>query len=247
MEQEDLGLEQEVGPAPELVLGEANNLRDPDTLHEAGPTAPLSPASRPTTAAFSQAEDAEQPSASAITTEPETLAGGLDAPNAASNAAPVGHSPNQAAQQTVEADTSEILGPSQHDVPGEIGQSAHQEGQDIALDRTAVTDQAEAVGVPSNSANAAAVEPELAVSAGQPPQNEPALSGQEEAAFAHATFIVPTENWKHLQSVPLATTAAEIKQSLCSNWNIAETALSVKYNQQELHDNQSLHSCGIQV
>ncbi|KAL0034540.1 hypothetical protein WJX79_007550 [Trebouxia sp. C0005] len=55
-----------------------------------------------------------------------------------------------------------------------------------------------------------------------------------------------SENWKHLQIVPLATTAAEIKHSLCSNWNIAETALSVKYNRHVLQDNQSLATCGIQ-
>ena len=69
----------------------------------------------------------------------------------------------------------------------------------------------------------------------------------EVVPFAHATFVVPTENWKHLQIVPLATTAAEIKHSLCSNWSISESALSVKYNRQELKDHQSLASCGIQV
>lgn len=83
-----------------------------------------------------------------------------------------------------------------------------------------------------------------------PDKDVPAASGQQEgdaAPFAHATFVVPTENWKHLQMVPLATTAAEIKHSLCSNWNIAESALSVKYNRQELQDAQSLASCGIQA
>lgn len=65
--------------------------------------------------------------------------------------------------------------------------------------------------------------------------------------FANTTFTVPTEKWQHQQSVPLATTAAEIKHSLCSNWNIAETALSVKYADQEMQDAESLHSCGIQV
>lgn len=83
-----------------------------------------------------------------------------------------------------------------------------------------------------------------------PDQDAPAASGQQEGdttPSAHATFVVPTENWKHLQIVPLATTAAEIKHSLCSNWNIAESALSVKYHRQELQDSQSLASCGIQA
>lgn len=66
-------------------------------------------------------------------------------------------------------------------------------------------------------------------------------------AFANATFTVPTEKWDHQQSVPLATTAAEIKHRLCSNWNIAETALSVKLAGRELQDAESLSSCGIQV
>ena len=83
-----------------------------------------------------------------------------------------------------------------------------------------------------------------------PAEHAPSALGQQEgdiAAFVHATFVVPTENWKHMQMVPLATTAAEIKHSLCSNWNIAESALSVKYNKQELQDAQSLASCGIQA
>ena len=83
-----------------------------------------------------------------------------------------------------------------------------------------------------------------------PAEDAPAASGDHEgdaAPVVHATFVVPTENWKHMQMVPLATTAAEIKHSLCSNWNIAESALSVKYNKQELQDGQSLASCGIQA
>ena len=66
-------------------------------------------------------------------------------------------------------------------------------------------------------------------------------------AFANTTFTVPTEKWQHQQSVPLGTTAAEIKHSLCSNWNIPETALSVKHAGRELKDSESLSSCGIQV
>ena len=83
-----------------------------------------------------------------------------------------------------------------------------------------------------------------------PAEVAPAASGEQEGSAApvvHATFVVPTENWKHMQMVPLATTAAEIKHSLCSNWNIAESALSVKYNKQELQDAQSLAGCGIQA
>ena len=66
-------------------------------------------------------------------------------------------------------------------------------------------------------------------------------------AFANTTFAVPTEKWRHQQAVPLGTTAAEIKHSLCSNWNIPETALSVKYAGRELVDSESLSSCGVRV
>lgn len=65
--------------------------------------------------------------------------------------------------------------------------------------------------------------------------------------FANTTFTVPTEKWQHQQAVPLGTTAAEIKHSLCSNWNITENALSVKYAGREMQDAESLSNCGIQV
>ena len=104
---------------------------------------------------------------------------------------------------------------------------------------------------PSPTESATAVAPDGMSEEAAPSQDVSAGSGQqpeEQAApFVHATFVVPTENWKHLQMVPLATTAAEIKHSLCSNWNIAESALSVKYNKLEIQDSQSLASCGIEV
>ena len=109
--------------------------------------------------------------------------------------------------------------------------------QDAASTETANNVSIDAVVDAATAANSAA-----AADAQGAPQAENPLPG-----FANATFTVPTEKWQHQQSVPLATTAAEIKHSLCSNWNIAETALSVRFDGQELQDSQSLSSCGIQV
>ena len=109
--------------------------------------------------------------------------------------------------------------------------------QDAASTKTANNVSTDAIVDAATVASSAA-----AVDAQAVPKPETPLPG-----FANATFTVPTEKWQHQQSVPLATTAAEIKHSLCSNWNIAETALSVRFDGQELQDSQSLSSCGIQV
>lgn len=163
----------------------------------------------------------------------------------------------QPEQQGVAADTSGILASSHSEQEGNAASDKQLGEQELQNQAT----QPAVEQAPDASSGAAATshpdEPtalpslpeQLPSSAVQAVQDEPSVSGQEaEAApFAHATFVVPTENWKHLQIVPLATTAAEIKHSLCSNWNIAETALSVKYNRHVLQDNQSLATCGIQV
>ncbi|KAA6423097.1 MAG: IQ and ubiquitin-like domain-containing [Trebouxia sp. A1-2] len=162
----------------------------------------------------------------------------------------------QPEQQGVAADTSGILASSHSEQEGNAASDKQLGEQELQNQAT----QPAVEQAPDASSGAAATshpdEPtalpslpeQLPSSAVQAVQDEPSVSGQEaEAApFAHATFVVPTENWKHLQIVPLATTAAEIKHSLCSNWNIAETALSVKYNRHVLQDNQSLATCGIQ-
>ncbi len=163
----------------------------------------------------------------------------------------------QPEQQGVEADTSGILASSHSVQEGNAAPDMQLGEQELQSQATqpaveqapGASAAAPATSHPDEQTALPSLPEQLPSSAVPPLQNEPSVSGQEaEAApFAHATFVVPTENWKHLQIVPLATTAAEIKHSLCSNWNIAETALSVKYNRQELQDNQSLASCGIQV
>ena len=166
-------------------------------------------------------------------------------------------------QHSINADVSEILAPSQSmavlHTPSQVT-IAEASQADVQLvepiapaqqlcqpAQAETTDLAEASLTDTSAIKVA----ESAASENLAAQDAVSVSGelQEEGAapFAHATFVVPTENWKHLQMVPLVTTAAEIKHSLCSNWNIAESALSVKYNKQEIQDAQSLSSCGIQA
>lgn len=165
-------------------------------------------------------------------------------------------------EQSMQADASEILVPSPsmallHSQRPEPDTDRPQ--ADMQLEQP-VSPMQESVAAESEVADAAVVSPteaqantsddNIAAEQLSPAQDAPVASGEQEAGsppVVHATFVVPTENWKHLQIVPLATTAAEIKHSLCSNWNIAESALSVKYNKQELQDAQTLASCGIQV
>ena len=163
-------------------------------------------------------------------------------------------------EQSMQADTSEILVPSpsmvllhsqRPDPDANSPQAVVQPEQPVS--RMQESEPAEV----ASTAQASSTEAQATISGGSiaaeqllPAQDAPAASGEQEgdtAPVMHATFVVPTEKWKHMQMVPLATTAAEIKHSLCSNWNIAESALSVKYNKQELQDAQSLASCGIQA
>ncbi|DBA79120.1 hypothetical protein WJX77_008342 [Trebouxia sp. C0004] len=157
----------------------------------------------------------------------------------------------QPEQQGVEADTSGILASSRNTQKSNAAPNMQLGEQELQSQATQpAVEQAPgasaATSPPDEETALPSLSEQLPSAAVQPVQDEPSVSGQEATPFAHATFVVPTENWKHLQIVPLATTAAEIKHSLCSNWNIAETALSVKYNRQELQDTQSLASCGIQ-
>lgn len=165
-------------------------------------------------------------------------------------------------EQSMQADASEILNPSpsmallhsQRPAPDSDGPQA-----DVQLEQpvSPMQEVAPAEGQVADAAQVSSTEAQANISGDNivaeqlsPVQDAPAASGEQERgspAVVHATFVVPTENWKHLQIVPLATTAAEIKHSLCSNWNIAESALSVKYNKQELQDARTLASCGIQV
>ncbi|KAL3137905.1 Protein phosphatase 1G [Trebouxia sp. C0009 RCD-2024] len=165
-------------------------------------------------------------------------------------------------EQSVQADVSEILVPSSsvaliHSQHSESGTEAPLAGVQLFQPANPTTQaeqlaEGEAVETAQVSSSAAPVITNVDSTVAEqllPDKDAPAASGQQEGdtiPIAHATFVVPTENWKHLQMVPLATTAAEIKHSLCSNWNIAESALSVKYHKQELQDAQSLASCGIQ-
>lgn len=166
-------------------------------------------------------------------------------------------------EQSVQADVSEILVPSSsvaliHSQHSESGTEAPLAGVQLFQPANPTTQaeqlaEGEAVETAQVSSSAAPVITNVDSTVAEqllPDKDAPAASGQQEGdtiPIAHATFVVPTENWKHLQMVPLATTAAEIKHSLCSNWNIAESALSVKYHKQELQDAQSLASCGIQA
>ena len=233
---------------------------------EAVPSAALSPISRSSSAAPPQVQETIQPSGLVVPADVQTADAELGAILDATSAEAVGPLDGQPEQQTVQADMSEILAPSQDRQEEAVTdvQLGQQDTQTLASNQIAVTAQV-AVEVPAAGALAeptphseesvgtadtsAESQPDTAV---QAVHDEPTVAGQgqeheAEAPFANATFVVPTENWKHLQIVPLATTAAEIKHSLCSNWNITESALSVKYNRQELQDNQSLASCGIQV
>ncbi len=218
------------------------------------PARPLSPVSRSTSSASPRIQDAEEQITVSIETERETTAETLNTPAQTTTSDFTGQ--RQPEQQSIEADVSEILVPSQSQREDSAADVQVFQPEDQSHGAYPATVAAQSVvaaqtGIPQEGAETANVAAEqLPSSAVQPTSDEPSVSGQEqkaEAAFAHATFVVPTENWKHLQIVPLATTAAEIKHSLCSNWNISETALSVKYNRQELKDNQSLASCGIQV
>ena len=164
-------------------------------------------------------------------------------------------------EESMQADVSEILAPSpsmallhsqrpeseadspQADVQPEQPVSRFQESESAEYE---VADTSQVNSNEAQTINGGSTVTEQPL----PAEDAPAALGQQEGVAApvvHATFVVPTENWKHMQMVPLATTAAEIKHSLCSNWNIAESALSVKYNKQELQDAQSLASCGIQA
>ena len=166
-------------------------------------------------------------------------------------------------QQSIDADASEVLAPSQSmALLHTQSQATTVEASQADVQLVEPISPAQQLSQPAEAEIADLVEASLtdttamkhiyvAASGTPPAQDAASASGelQEEGAapFAHATFVVPTENWKHLQMVPLVTTAAEIKHSLCSNWNIAESALSVKYNKQEIQDAQSLASCGIQA
>ena len=165
----------------------------------------------------------------------------------------------------VESDMSEILGPSHSHAEQALVQEHQQTVSDAQAGHTASAEPyqlpAEDIsGLEEDGANGMTEQPmtptsehagnQLSTSSQQQAEAEAPAGAEadaEAAPFAQATFVVPTENWKHLQSVPLATTAAEIKHSLCSNWSIAESALSVKYNKKELKNHESLASCGIQV
>ena len=253
-------MESDTAAEPQLALVEPNVTgihEEPGSpSHREGATA-HSPISRSTSAVPLHSQQDDQQSGAAEETPQQAASEANFASEAALSSESEAPLVGQPEQQGVEANTSGILA-SSHSV--QEGDAA----SDMQLGKRELQSQATQPAVeqpPATSAAAAATSPlveetalpslseQLPSSAVQAVQNEPSVSGQEaEAApFAHATFVVPTENWKHLQIVPLATTAAEIKHSLCSNWNIAETALSVKYNRQELQDSQSLASCGIQV
>lgn len=165
-------------------------------------------------------------------------------------------------EQSMQADASEILVPSPsmallHSQRPDSASDGRQADVQLEQPVSPVQEVTPAEGEVADAAQVSSTEAQANTSGDNivaeqvlPAQDAPAASGEQEGGsppVVHATFVVPTENWKHLQIVPLATTAAEIKHSLCSNWNIAESALSVKYNKQELQDAQTLASCGIQV
>ena len=253
----DIAAEPQLAPVEPNVTGMNEGPGSPS--HREGANNAHSPISRSTSAVPLHSQQDDQQSGTAEETpQPGLAASGTTVASAVAlsseSEAPLVGQPEQ---QGVEADTSGILA-SSHSVQEGNAASDMQLGEQELQSQT--TQPAVEQAPDASSAAAATSHPDeqtalpsspeqLPSSAVQAVQDEPSVFGQEAEAvpFAHATFVVPTENWKHLQIVPLATTAAEIKHSLCSNWNIAETALSVKYNRQELQDNQSLATCGIQV
>ncbi len=253
-------MESDIAAEPQLALVEPNvtgiNEGPGSPSHREGATA-HSPTSRSTSAVPLHSQQDDQQSGTAEETPLQAASEATFAPEAALSSESEAPLVGQPEQQEVEADTSGILASShivqegdaasdmqlgEHEMQSQATQPAVEQAPDASSAAAATSLPDEQTALPSSPE-------QLPSSAVQAVENEPSVSGQEaEAAqFAHATFVVPTENWKHLQIVPLATTAAEIKHSLCSNWNIAATALSVKYNRQELQDSQSLASCGIQV
>ena len=231
--------------------GDAVDMSEPQTVLQTIPSLPAN--------FGSASEEPLQPTAPNADVEPQTSDHSLHVDPTPSEAGLSAQS-----EQSIQADISEILAPSPsmtllHSQRAGLGTEAP--ATDVQLDRPASPTQqteqpvegeeADTAQVSSTEATATTGDSSVAA-AEQVSPAEDALAASEKqeggtAPVVHATFVVPTENWKHSQMVPLATTAAEIKHSLCSNWNIAESALSVKYNKQELQDAQSLASCGIQA
>lgn len=266
MEVEDTEISQTAAGAPESEENEA--VMGSDVPQTASPV-PSTPADTGSASADpSQFTGAEEQPAGSLDVLPQGSKKPQPVDFAISEAQPVEAAVSEAvlsaqSQQSIQADISEILAPSrsmvllhdQHQVAGttvsqpdlQLIEPVNPTQQDVQSAEADISDAAQA------STNEAPVRTDADSTATEqaPIQDATSPSGlqQEESAasFAHATFVVPTENWKHLQMVPLVTTAAEIKHSLCSNWNIAETALSVKYNKQDIQDSQSLASCGIQA
>lgn len=251
-------MESDTAAEPQLVPIEPNvtgiNEGPGSPSHQEGANA-HSPVSRSTSAVPLQSQQDDQQSGTAEESSQQAASEAPFASEAALSSESEAPLVGQPEQQGVEADTSGILTSphsvqegnaapdmqfGEQDSQSQATQPAVKQAPGASLSAAATSHPDEETALPSLSE-------QLPSSAVQPVPDESSISGQEATPFAHATFVVPTENWKHLQIVPLATTAAEIKHSLCSNWNIAETALSVKYNRQELQDNQSLASCGIQV
>ena len=250
----DTAAEPQLAPVEPNVTGINEGPGSPS--HREGANA-HSPISRSTSAVPLHSQQDDQQSGTAEETPQQAASGTTIASAFALSSESEAPLVGQPEQQGVEADTSGILA-SSHSVQEGNAASDMQLGEQELQSQTTqpaveqapdASSAAAATSLPDEQTALPSSPEQLPSSAVQAVENEPSVSGQEaEAAqFAHATFVVPTENWKHLQIVPLATTAAEIKHSLCSNWNIAATALSVKYNRQELQDSQSLASCGIQV
>ena len=252
-------MEAAVGTSSQSAVGEAGAPEFVVAGTDSSPPSPSPPAdSRSASADPSRRSEAKEMSVVVPAVHSETL----DEPSAASSEALL---PAQS-QQSIQADESEILAPSQSMAllhSQSQGRTAEAASSDLQSDEAASAVQSEeplaeaanadATGnAEASLTDAADVRSADSAAAGQQvAKDAPTVSGQQQedtaAPFAHATFVVPTENWKHMQMVPLLTTAAEIKHSLCSNWNIAESALSVKYQKQEIQDGQSLASCGIQA
>ena len=209
---------------------------------------------------------AETPPAVEDTSQATSPASAHDEPKAPEQSLLVSANPSGVlsaqSEQSMQADASEILVPSpsmallhsQRPEPDSDRPQADMQPEQPVIPMQesipAEGEVADAAAVSSTEAQANTGGDNIAAEQLSPAQDAPVVSEEQEAGsppVVHATFVVPTENWKHLQIVQLATTAAEIKHSLCSNWNIAESALSVKYNKQELQDAQTLASCGIQV
>ena len=251
-------MESDAAAEPQLALVEPSvtgiNARPDSPSHREGANA-HSPISRSTSAVPLHSQQDDQQSSTAEESPQQAASEAAFASEAALSSETEAPLVGQPEQQGVEADTSGILASSNSVQEGNAApdmQLGEQESQSQATQPAVeqapgASSSAAATSHPDEETALSSLSEQLPSSAVQPVPDEPSVSGQEAEPCAHATFVVPTENWKHLQIVPLATTAAEIKHSLCSNWNIAETALSVKYNRQELQDNQSLASCGIQV